>query len=195
MKLLYTPNSPYARVARICALRLQSQLAFETVAIREQADRILAINPAAMVPTLVLDDGSFLTETRLICEYLEHSGAGGFLAPRNDLPRRHWEGLINNFLDGVAVWIREIRRPPGEQSPGVIGLELDRAARCFEYFERHWDMDAIDLTYASAMLASAIELIDTRTDWNWRERAPAMAAWYQAISADELLRRTAPHPI
>ena len=194
MKLLYTPNSPYSRVARICALQQQSKLEFEAVGVREKAGRILDHNPAAIVPTLVLDDGNFLTETRLICEYLEDSGPGGFVANRGDLEGRHREGFVNNLLDGVAVWIREIRRPADEQSPAIIALEKARFERCSAYLEHHWDSGDLELSYASAMLASAIELIDTRVSVNWRDSCPGLADWYARISANELLKRTAPLP-
>lgn len=195
MKLLYTPNSPYARVARVCALQQEVKLGFEAVAVREQADSILKYNPAAMVPTLVLDNGTFLTETRLICEYFEASGPGGFLSTINDIEGRYWEGIINNHLDGVAVWVRELRRPVNEQSPGSISLEQGRAERCLEYFENQWDTGATSLNYASVMLASSIELIDTRLCLRWKHKNPKLAAWYEAISRNDLLRITAPHPL
>ena len=195
MKLLYTPNSPYSRVARVCALQQRLELAFESVAVREQADRILEINPAAMVPTLVLDCGTFLTETRVICEYFDSVGPGGFLAAGHDLQRRHREGLVHNFLDGVAVWVREIRRPAGEQSPGVIELERARTERCLAHFETCWELESTELDFTSTMLASAIELLDTRIDRAWRVACPQLADWYEAVSRHDLLRRTAPHPV
>ena len=104
MKLLYSPNSPYARVARVCALYQSIEIEFEAVGLRQHADAILDYNPAAMVPTLVLDDGLFLTETRVICEYFETLSQREFVSPPSDLVGRHREGLANNFLDGVAVW-------------------------------------------------------------------------------------------
>ena len=194
MKLLYTPNSPYSRVARVCALQQGVQLSFEAVAVREHASQILAYNPAAMVPTLVLDNGLFIAETRLICEYFEGIGPGGFLAWKEDLTGRHWEGLVTNFLDGVAVWVRELRRPDGEQSSGTIELEKNRSERCLAYFEQQWDTGAKNLTYASTMLASAIELINTRLDLNWQSKNPGLADWYRALTENELLRLTAPLP-
>ena len=45
-----------------------------------------------------------------------------------------WEALrlgalASSLMDGLSVWLRELRRPSGEQSPGVIRHETDRAGR------------------------------------------------------------------
>lgn len=195
MKLLYSPNSPYARVARVCALQLGVELEFVEVAIRQQADAILEYNPAAIVPTLVLDDGSFLAETRLICEFLETRGTGAFIASTSDFENRHWEGFCTVFLDGVAVWIREIRRPAGEQSPGVIELERNRAERCLKYYEDAWQTSSEHLSYACATLVSALELVETRLPLAWQQQNPRLADWYRRMSRHEFLRLTAPLPL
>ncbi|TAN02872.1 MAG: hypothetical protein EPN36_15300 [Rhodanobacteraceae bacterium] len=83
-------------------------------------------NPAGKVPTLLLDNRCALSDTRLICEYLDSLSPSGFLARPDDLDGRCLEGLAAGFLDGVAVWIRELRRDRAEQSPGVLELEAER---------------------------------------------------------------------
>ena len=195
MKLLYTPNSPYARVARVCALEQKVKMSFVEVTVRERADEILKINPAAMVPTLLLDNGTFLSETRLICEFIENLGTGGFLSEASDFEGRHREGLTTAFLDGVAVWVREIRRPSGEQSPGIIELEKKRAIRCLGHFEKTWEMSTNRLNYASTMLASSLQLIDTRLDLVWKNEYLKLADWYAEISNKSSLQLTAPLPV
>lgn len=123
MKLFYTPNSPYSRVARVFALTLDMPVEFVEVAVRDAAHELLEFNPAAKVPSLELEDGVVLSETRLICEHLESLSDKRVLATVDDHLGRHWEGLVGGFMDGIAVWVREIRRPASEQSPGILDLE------------------------------------------------------------------------
>ncbi|MGH8184884.1 MAG: glutathione S-transferase N-terminal domain-containing protein, partial [Rhodanobacteraceae bacterium] len=71
MELLYTPNSPYSRIVRVRVLEQALDVKFTRVSLRESADQILEHNPAGKVPALILDDGRALSETRLVCEYLD----------------------------------------------------------------------------------------------------------------------------
>ena len=79
MKLFYTPNSPYARVARVIALEIGLAMDFVQVEVRDTVDELLHYNPAAKVPTLELDDGVVLSDTRLICDYLQSRSDGRYL--------------------------------------------------------------------------------------------------------------------
>ncbi|MHC5729781.1 MAG: glutathione S-transferase N-terminal domain-containing protein, partial [Nostoc sp.] len=54
MKLFYTPNSPYARIARIATLELNlsDQIQTQKVIARDPNSELLNYNPTAKVPTL-----------------------------------------------------------------------------------------------------------------------------------------------
>ncbi|SRR5579883_177985 len=72
MKLFYTPNSPYARVARVAALELNlgERIEMQACTVRQADSDLLNYNPTGKVPTLETDDGFILSETRIICAYL-----------------------------------------------------------------------------------------------------------------------------
>jgi glutathione S-transferase len=74
MRLFYTPNSPYARVARVAALELNlsNRINMQKVTVRDPNSILLNYNPTGKVPTLVTDDKFILSETRIICVYLNH---------------------------------------------------------------------------------------------------------------------------
>ena len=58
----------------------------------------LKLNPKAVVPTLI-HDGEVLTESTLICEYLDDAFAGPSLKPREALQcarMRHWTKLVDD---------------------------------------------------------------------------------------------------
>jgi glutathione S-transferase len=192
VELYFTPNSPYSRVTRVLALDNRIDVSFVPVTVRETADRLLDYNPAAKVPSLKLEDGRVLSETRLICEHFESLSTGAFLATVTDIEGRCREGLVSGLLDGVAVWVREARRVKVEQSPGILKLEEERAARCLRHIEHSWNMENIDLTYSSTMLASTIELMESRFQTRWRDENPKLAHWFDLISRNPGLLATAP---
>jgi len=72
MKLFYTPNSPYARIARVATLELNlsDQIEMQKVTVRDPNSELLNYNPTGKVPTLAIDNGFILSETRIICVYL-----------------------------------------------------------------------------------------------------------------------------
>lgn len=194
MKLLYTANSPYSRIARVCALECAIDLELELVGVREFADVILKYNPSGKVPSLKIDNGSVLSESRLICEYFDSITDFRFTALVSELDRRCLEGLASGFLDGIATWVREARRHREEQSRKVLQLENERARRCLAHFEGIWDTGSMQLNYGSVALASAIELLDTRLQSEWRRTHPKLFRWFQNISKSPSLRATAPLP-
>lgn len=83
MQLLANTTSPFVRIAR--AAMIEKGIEIEPTIVDPWADdaRLRAANSATRVPTLVLDDGTALTECLLIVQWLE--------AAR---PRPQWPGLI-----------------------------------------------------------------------------------------------------
>ena len=73
MQLFLNTTSPYARIARIAlAEKGHADTPLEIVDPWSDAARLLDVNPAARVPTLVADGGRSLTESLLIVFWLEH---------------------------------------------------------------------------------------------------------------------------
>ena len=118
MKLHYSKTSPYVRkvmiVARESGLLDRLELSPQTVLPTEPNAAIAADNPLMKVPTLILDDGTALYDSRVIAEFLD-STAGGTLFPMG--PQR-WAALRRQALaDGIldaSILIRYERtlRPP-----------------------------------------------------------------------------------
>ena len=74
MKLLYTPNSPFARKCRIVVQEKKLESRVELVHVGhplENPQELLDINPLGTVPALVTDEGLHLCDSAAICEYLD----------------------------------------------------------------------------------------------------------------------------
>ena len=195
MKLFYTPNSPYSRIARVTALELQIDVQFIEVTVRDKVDKLLHYNPAAKVPTLEMDDGTILSETHTICSYFQSLCDNILFATVDEKIAIQNEGIVNGFLDGVAVWVREARRVEHEKSPNVINLEKNRSWRCLDYLEAFWDCDQQSVRYSSIMLASALELMETRVMPSWKIDHPRLGAWYEKYSERLAMKKTKPFPV
>ncbi len=195
MKLFYTPNSPYARIARVTALELNlgDRIEMQKVTVRDPNSDLLHYNPTGKVPTLATDDGFILSESRIICVYLNHLNPEiKVVADISDGFLQQLEGIAGGFIDGIAVCVRELRRPLNEQSPGVIELELTRALRILDYFEKI--SAKLDQTpqLAHITIASALGLEIRLPQLQWRQNYPKLTQWYDEFSGRPSLQATKP---
>jgi glutathione S-transferase len=170
----------------------------EEATLRDPSSAILAVNPVGRVPTLLLPDGTVLTETVLILDFLDTLGAAHRLLPEAGAAR--WArvaalGRIIGMMDGVAVWNRELRRPEHERSPGVIALEATRANRVADALEAEAGrLPATGTPDAPAIaLGCLLGYAERRhRTWPWRERRPGLAAWFDAMAARSSFAATLP---
>ncbi len=102
LTLRYSPASPYARKTRIAAdmLGLSERIKIVPADTADPADDIRAQNPLGKIPTLILEDGSTLYDSRVIAEYFDALAGGGKLFPAD--PGRRFAALRLQALgDGV----------------------------------------------------------------------------------------------
>lgn len=200
MRLFYTAGSPYARITRM-AVRLHGlapQVGEVETTLRDPASTLLPVNPVGRVPTLLLADGTALTETGLILGVLDRRSGRPPLLPFDDMQVLARFGQVIGFLDGIAVWNRELRRPEHERSPGVIALETARADRVADALAQAvaaggFAGPAVDA--GQVALAAALGYCDRRHRvWAWREGRPALAAWLDAFAAHPAYQATLPPP-
>ncbi len=195
MKLFYTPNSPYARIARVAVLELSlsDRIAIQKVTVRDPNSELLNYNPTGKVPTLATDDGFILSETHIRCVFLNHLNPEiKLVADISNSFLQQLEGITGGFIDGIAVWVRELKRPDSEQSPRVIKLELSRALRILDYFEKI--SDKLDQTpkLAHITLASALGLESRLPELQWRQKYPKLTQWYNEFSGRPSMQVTKP---
>lgn len=196
-QLFYADGSPYARICRM-ALReggLISQVREQVTALRDPAAVVLRHSPVGRVPTLVLGDGTTLTETTLILRWLDESGSKPALLPR-DAQGLAAYGRALGLLDGVAFWNRELRRPEAERSASVLSYEENRADRIADALEQDVANGAYaNIDAATLALAAALGYAERRhTVWKWRTNRPQLEQWFTRISERAAFAETLPPP-
>ena len=200
MKLYITPGSPYARMARIVVLekKLEKRVEVIVAQTRTADSPYYRINPSGRVPCLVRDDGSVLEESALICDWLDQlDGRPVLRVPESMLAwdQRRLEALARSMVDGLAVWGRELARPRGEQSPGILEHEAARMRRMADAWEEREIGNALvhsPLNMPQITLACGLGMEARNASLDWRSGHPRLAAWFDAIAVRPSLAATAP---
>jgi len=197
MKLFYSPTSPFVRKVLVAAHELG--LAGRIVPIACAAhpvdrDRsIIAHNPLGQVPTLLLDDGTMLADSRVICEYLNDL-AGGSLFPSG---RERWQALVEqNVGDGLldaALLARYERavRPADKQWPRWLDGQIDKIHSALTVIDREAPALGGRVDIGTISYGCALGYLDLRfEDLAWRERYPAAKEWYARFDERPSMRET-----
>jgi glutathione S-transferase len=196
MKLYVTPNSPYARMARIVVIekRLESRVEVFQAKTRTADSPYYAVNPSGRVPYLVRDDGVGMEESMLICDYLDHIDGEPLLAIPAGWEARRLEAQAKSLVDGLSVWNRELARPENERSPKVIRHEIERARRMIHVWEREIAHPAMHgrLNLLQIMLGCTLGLEARNAAFQWRAEHPQLVAWYAPIAERPSFRATVP---
>jgi glutathione S-transferase len=203
MRLFYAPASPFARIVRVALLEtgLDARVRKQEVTLRDLASALLPYNPVGRVPTLELDDGTVLTESLLILNYIDKLHAGRPLLPGDGSDK--WRtlaemGTAAGMLEGIVTWARELRRPENQRSPGVLALETTRVNRTADVLERAVAKGGYsgEINAARIVLGCALGWVDPRHPvWTWRTDRPALSAWFEAIAATPSFQATVPPPL
>ncbi|MDQ7971305.1 MAG: glutathione S-transferase [Rhodocyclaceae bacterium] len=202
MRLLYAPTSPFVRKVMVCA-HLSGQAErirwLDSAAHPVRRDsRIAAHNPLAKVPTLILDDGHSLYDSRVICEYIDSLGSAGIFPAAG--PAR-WTALTrqalgDGLLDAALLARYELTARPSEvQWPVWREALLSKVAACLDAIEAiAAELATTHPTIGEVALACGLGYLDFRfPDLDWRADHPVAAHWYAAFAQLPALQATLPH--
>src|SRR5215218_2000760 len=94
VRLNHSAASPYVRKVMACAIArgLDERIEEVTTNPHESPPALLGVNPLSKVPALLLDDGTALFDSPVICEYLDSLGDARRLFPAAGTPAR-WRAL------------------------------------------------------------------------------------------------------
>jgi glutathione S-transferase len=83
------------------------------------------------------------------------------------------------MVDGLSVYVREIRRPENERSPTTLRHETDRAVRLADLWEREIKHPLMHgpVNMAQLLLIVALELAARVKVADVENNRPALAAW------------------
>ena len=195
MKLYTNAASPFARKCRVIAHELGLKLE-EVRTLPMQDPEFRRVNPLGKIPALVLDDGSVLIDSPVICEYLNHTGGGKFF-PGMSIWRHNsgrWKALgLAALGDGIAdaavAWIVMGRENPVPEVARQRQMQTVLAG--LEALERV--TFAKDPTIGEISVACAIGYVEFRMpDLDWKSSRPKLSAWYDRFCEYPSMKATVP---
>jgi glutathione S-transferase len=197
MKLHWSPRSPFVRKVMVFAhetgLTDRLTCVRTVVAMRAPNAALLPDNPLGKIPTLVLDDGTALFDSRVICEYLDILHGGSRLFPQDAGVRwtalRH-QALGDGLMDFLLLWRHERERPSPSQSlldafrtkyhATLTALEGEAAT-----------LERMPFGIGHIAIGCGLSYLDFRfADFNWREDYPRIATWYASFAMRPSVRIT-----
>ena len=196
MRLYYSPASPFARKCRIVIREKGLEGMVEEVVADPYADDplLLEANPIAQVPALVTDDGLTLTDSPLICGWLDAYSGRPRLVPEGEAywRVRRRETLADGVLELAVKIVLERRRPEAERSPSWLerwGRGMERALGILE--RGSLEADPVDLgVIAVGVVGPYLDFRHPELDW--RTGHPKLAAFSDTLAKRPSFQATNP---
>ncbi|MBN1379823.1 MAG: glutathione S-transferase N-terminal domain-containing protein [Gammaproteobacteria bacterium] len=198
MKLLFSPTSPYVRKVRIVAREkgLLGRISEVKSIPFDSPPELVAANPLGKVPALILEDGSVLFDSPVICEYLDQlvSAPQLILSGIAKWPVLRAQALADGVMDVAASGVMELRRPQNEQSPSALKHWRNQIRSAVSQMHKELTAQNADLTLGHIAMATALSYLDFRhPDLHWRNVAkPAVVDWHAEFSKRHSMLETAP---
>ena len=190
MTLHWSPRSPYVRKVMIVAHELglsdRVNCVRTVVGGTEPHMELMKENPFGKIPTLVLEDGTVLYDSPVVCEYLDSLHTGQKLYPqagaeRFTALRRH--ALGSGMIDTGLLLLGERFRPEEHRSQAHVDIWTLKLRSAVTALEREADaIAATPFTIGHVAIGVALGYLDFRFDQlQWREDHSRLAAWYVAF--------------
>ncbi len=191
MKLFWSSRSPFVRKVMVVAhekgLAEKIEQVRTVVAPTKPNPDVMALNPLNKLPTLILDNGHALYDSRVIVEYLDGLGSGAKLFPpsgpeRFDALRR--QALGDGILDFLLLRLSEGARPPERQSPELIAALQLKFKSAFDALEQEIPaLEKVPFGIGHVAFGCVCGYADFRyAKENWRDGRPKLAAFANMFS-------------
>lgn len=199
MKLIYSAASPYARKVVVLAHEIGIADKIELLDFRSPRvtgnPEIKTANPLGKFPALILEDGSAVFDSRVICTFLDAHFKGGMYPESDPWGTMTLEAMAEGIMDASVLLSYERRkRPP----------ELRDAERCNDLWAKISDAAAAlnerflyklqgPTNMAHIAVGCSLGFLDFRhSEYDWRAGNSNIADWYQSFSTRPSMVETTP---
>jgi glutathione S-transferase len=189
MILRSSPASPFVRKVRIAAgiLGLEPEITLESADTSSPADTIRQQNPLGKIPSLLIEDGTVLFDSRVILDYLDHRAGGGKIVPKDPAARiasSRLQALADGILDASILTIYEARWRPAEKHEAKwLDHQAGKVARALAALEAAPPGLDSPPNVGQIAIACALGYRDFRFGDAWRKDHPRLIAWLDAFRA------------
>jgi len=201
MKLFFSPASPYTRKVCIVLAEKKIDCDIEPADVNPVENAVNPHNPLGKLPTLLLDDGTALYDSRVIVEFLDGKSPISKLIPedlRERVQVRRWEALADGVTDAGLLVRYESLRDKKERSKawsdkqvarmhrGMAQIAADLEGRGWCHGDRY--------SLADIAAGCCIGWLDFRKpgDVDWLAEYPAAARHYEKLMERPAFADTVP---
>ncbi|MCU4180962.1 glutathione S-transferase [Bosea sp. BH3] len=182
-----SPASPFGRKVKMAAIELGLMDRIEVVAAdtNDPAEPLRQQNPLGKIPTLVLEDGTTLFDSRVIVEYLDHL-AGGRIFPAGEarFAQLRLMALADGMADAALLQVYEGRyRPEEGRNANWVAHQAGKVARGLEALEAAPPAFPDRPRIGEIALACTLGYLDLRFEGKWRADFPKLVAWLDDFAA------------
>jgi glutathione S-transferase len=192
MKLLYTKRSPYARKVRVIALEKNIPLELIDEDLQKKSQRLLDANPLGKVPTLVLDNGTTVFDSPVICQYLDAINDNARMIPLEAGERLEvlkWEAFSDDLMTAaINLYMERVRHPQDFHKDFTTTVESN-ILLAYGYIEKNLTK-LKDFNLASIAVASAIGYIHFRLPP--MKVQGKLLQWFEEINTRPSMAQTIP---
>ncbi len=183
-----SPASPFGRKVKIAAslLGLMDRIQIVDADTLNPEDDLRRQNPLGKIPTLVLENGETLYDSRVIVEYLDFLTGGGRLFPAGEarFAALREQALADGITDAALLQVYEGRfRLQDRHEPKWLDHQAGKVERGLAYAEAHLSVSAAELHIGHVALACMLGYLDLRFAGRWRETHPKLVAWLADFEA------------
>lgn len=189
MILRHSPASPFVRKVKIAAevLGLAGRIQMQDADTGAPDAAFLEQNSLGKIPTLVLEDGSALYDSRVIVEYLDHLAGGGRILPAEPTARfaaLRMQALGDGILDAALLIVYEGRyRSLDMRFQPWIDRQQAKIDRALAVLEASPPAPTAAPDVGQITLACALGYCDLRLAGAWRKDHPKLVAWLDQFAA------------
>jgi glutathione S-transferase len=182
-----SPASPFGRKVKLtlAELSLSDRVEVAATDTTNPADSLRTQNPLGKIPTLVLEDGTTLFDSRVIVEYLDHLAGGGRIIPAGAerFAQLRLQALADGICDAALLQVYEVRFRPAEiRHAGWVENQQGKIDRALAALEAEPPAFADRPRIGEIALACALGYLDLRHEGKWRAAHPRLVAWLDAFS-------------
>lgn len=203
MILYHTPTSPFVRKVLVSAHELGLADRLETRFLRAvptKTDPALSgANPLSKIPALILEDGSALYDSAVICDYLDTLHQTPRLTPRSGPARfrvLRQQALCDGILEAaILVFYERTMRPAELQWRTWLDGQIEKANQGLDALEREAPGFGAEIDLGQICAGCALGWLELRgVLGDVRAKRPALAAWYEQFRARPSMKATEPPP-
>ena len=201
MKLWYAKPSPFVRkvlmMAHETGLISDIELLDAATTPLDSDAGLIKDNPLGKLPTLVLEDGHVLFDSRVICEYLDGQHNGEKMIPVDGMDRYNVlvaQSIGDGIMDAaVGMRYEGFLRPEEKQWDVWLEGQRSKITRALDVLETWRPARLQDIHLGSISVASALAYLDFRQpEFDWRDGRPVITQMLATFSARKSMTETVP---